>query len=364
MNYELKVMKRAFLIIISLMPMVWIGCKEEGRVDHINDSAPAPAQVTDVTMRSTPGGVILKYTLPDDQNLRYVKAEYEIRPGVVYDTKASSYMDSLMLEGFGDTRAYDVKLFSVGKNEKASEPLIVRVNPMTAPVHLVSKQLKEAFGGVSVTIQNPERASLAIVLMADTAHLGYQRLLYTFYTSAERMTFPYRGLESVQGEYSVYLRDRWGNLSDTLSSILTPRYEELISKNTWSMVHLDNDIDINMNNSNILWDDIDGSYDWTNNVRSSRGVLPVWFTFDLGMEILMSRGKLWMMNGHELVVGEAVKRFEVWGSLNPSQDGNWDDWIRLAETAVPDASTMDSPYSWLRGGIDFEVEDTESLLTD
>ena len=58
-----------------------VSCKEEGRLDHIDMSAPAPEQVYDVTVKPTPGGAILKYKMPKDENLLYVKAVYQIETG-------------------------------------------------------------------------------------------------------------------------------------------------------------------------------------------------------------------------------------------------------------------------------------------
>src|SRR5690606_9679873 len=162
---------RIIAISILLTSMLWISCKEEGRIDFIDDTAEAPGQVTNVTVENRPGGAVLKYTLPVDRNLLYVRAEYEISPGVIRETKSSYFKDSLVLEGFGTPDTYDVKLFSVGKNEKESAPYTVQINPTTAPVRLVTKKFRDTFGGVAIDFENPEKENLAIVLMTDTSNL-------------------------------------------------------------------------------------------------------------------------------------------------------------------------------------------------
>lgn len=78
--------------VIFLVSVIWTGCKEEGRIDFIDMSAPAPGQVKDVVVINRPGGAVLKYTLPEDRNLLYVRAEYEIKPGVIRETKSSFYL--------------------------------------------------------------------------------------------------------------------------------------------------------------------------------------------------------------------------------------------------------------------------------
>ena len=362
-------MRRIIYIFISLAAVLWVGCKEEGRIDHIDDSAPAPAQVSDVTVHNTPGGAILKYKAPMDKNLRYIRAEYEIQPGVLRETKSSYYMDSLVLEGFGDTRTYDVKLYSVGKNEKASEPLTVQVNPTTAPVHLASKQLREAFGGVSVRIENPEKANLAIVLMGDTAQTGYQSILQTFFTSSETANFAFRGLDTVPGNYSAYLRDRWNNLSDTIAATLTPWYEEYIPKNTWTELHLPTDTYEPYRNDQVYavskaWDDNTTAATGGCFISPEEAPIPQWQTWDLGVTIVLSRLKLWHCWNYVFQYCNQ-KKFELWGSINPNPDGSWDEsWIPLGAfeclkpSGLGDNITVED-IAFARDGFDFELENND-----
>ena len=348
------------LLLFLFLLLFFLGCKEEGRIDQIDNSASAPAQVTSVTVRNTAGGAVLKYTVPKDENLMYVRAEYEIQPGVVREAKSSFYKDSLVLEGFGDTRSYDVKLFSVGKNEKASEPHMVQVNPLTAPVKVATTRLKESFGGVSVSIENPHRVDLAIILMGDTAQRGYQSLLQTFYTSAERATFVFRGLDSVPGNFSTYLRDRWGNLSDTIGASLTPIYEEFIPRNTWTEVRLPTD----------AWEPIGGAWYWLYNIFTEDGFFansdsyaqPHWVTWDLGITVMLSRLKIWMVD--QEFTRSNIKKFELYGSMNPNPNGSWDEsWIPLGkfEIVKPSSGTSvtNEDIAFAKEGIDFEFENNE-----
>ena len=356
MNKQLNKLLTASLLFFSLF-----GCKEEGRLDHIDDSAPAPAQVTNVTVHNTSGGAVLKYTVPKDENLLYVLAKYEIQSGVIRENKSSYYKDSLVLEGFGDTRTYDVALYSVGKNEKASEPVPVQVNPTTAPIHMTTKSLRAGFGGVAVDVQNPGKADLAIVLMGDTAGIGYQAPLQTFYTSAERASFNYRGLDTVPCNFSVYLSDRWNNISDTEEATLTPMFEEFIPKNSWVALHLPNDTweqEFPTWDVPRMWDNEYGEWNGYNLQQITD--LPFWFTIDLGRTIVMSRLKLWQFTPDNYLWGNYVpKNFELWGSMNPSPDGNWDNWIPLGKFEMvkpsPGTAITAEDIAFAKQGVDFEL---------
>ena len=114
-------MKKAiFLGMLSLLS--WYGCKEEGRIDIINEDAPAPLPLTEVTVTPRHGGAVLRYQIPKDENLLCVKAVYEINPGQFNETKASIYLDSLVLKGFGSANTTPVKVYTVGRNGKLRLP--------------------------------------------------------------------------------------------------------------------------------------------------------------------------------------------------------------------------------------------------
>lgn len=350
------------------MTLLCNSCKEEGRIDFIDDSIPAPGKVTNVVVHNKPGGAVLKYTLPLDKNLLYVRAEYEIKPGVINETKSSFFKDSLVLEGFGIPTTYDVRLFSVGKNEKESEPLIVQINPTTAPVQLATKKFRDTFGGVAIDFENPEESSLAIVLMADTANLGYRSELITYYTSSPKGSFTYRGVEGldpVEQEFAVYLRDRWGNYSDTIIANVTPWFEEFIPKSTWTNYTLPNDIPpVNASYPiTRIWDenyDVDGFH------GIETQMLPSTLTWDLGKSVKLSRIKLWPRNhaddrwkrGHPKV-------FEIWGSNSPNPTGEMDDsWIPLGrfeslKPSGPGTQITQEDIAFAQEGIEFDFGITD-----
>ena len=323
-NMNLLKIKGLIMVFLSGLMVFFVGCSEEG--GGIDRGGTAPAQVTDINVYNTSGGAVLTYKLSDDKNLLYVQAEYEIRPGVKHETKASYFIDSLVLEGFGDTLTHNVKLFTVGRNEKTSEPLSVPVNPKTPPIHLATKNLRETFGGVAIDVENPERTNLAIVLMADTANVGYMSDLYTFYSSLPKATFNFRGLDSIPYSFAVYFRDRWKNLSDTLITTVKPLYEEEITKNTWREFPLPDDappLNTRYRVGNIWNEDLAGgnSIFFTENQP-----LPAMITWDFGKTVMPSRLKFWPRNHpDDLWKRGNLKVFELYGSMAPNADGSLDD---------------------------------------
>ncbi|WP_316836531.1 DUF5000 domain-containing lipoprotein [Pedobacter nutrimenti] len=324
-------MKRIYFIGGLLLAFFWYSCSKEGRLDFVDSNLPAPAQISGVKVDPTPGGAILTYKLPADQNLAYVKAVYEIQPGVFREAKSSRYTDTLRLVGFGDTLNHTVQLFSIGKNEKSSEPILVGVAPKTPPVRSVFKtaDFTATFGGVNVSFKNPDKADLAIVVMRDTTGNGKLVTVATFYTAAVSGNFAARGFESKPQKFALFIRDRWNNKSDTLVKSLTPKFEIEIPKSTWKPLVLPTDqtaiADPGYSIPN-LWN---GLADKRLYASSNASSLPQWITIDLGKKVLLSRFKQYMEQNFHCYIGSGLKTFELWGSNSPDPDGGWTQWTKL-----------------------------------
>jgi hypothetical protein len=321
-------------------------CKEESPLDLIDRSAPAPAPVDpdEVQVTPLPGGALLKYTLPDDPNLLYVKLEYEIRPGVKISAKTSYYSDTVRVQGFGEAGNYTVYLYSVGRNEKESAPTAKTIQTLTPPVVDVfaSLELIETFSGVKVFYTNPSEATLAIVLMADTVGNGVMELVETFYTKEPEGQVTCKGLPAVKATYSVYLRDRWDNKSATLTKELTPYFEQQIPK-PYAEHPLPSDVAVLPGNGNygpisMLWDDFWlPAWPLKGFTTFANAPFPQIFTVDLQCRAILSSFRLHHRAEYEYD-GDAVREFELYGSgeAAPADDLLSGDWIKLGRYRFPD----------------------------
>lgn len=326
-------MKKAiFLGMLSLLS--WYGCKEEGRIDIINEDAPAPLPLTEVTVTPRHGGAVLRYQIPKDENLLCVKAVYEINPGQFNETKASIYLDSLVLKGFGSTNTTPVKVYTVGRNGKESEPYIVDVTPLTPVVDVVSSsfEVKRAIGGVKIVYEkNDSKENLTYVLLTWSDRNHKWEEVRKFYSSLESGSFTQRGMEAVETNVGVYVTDRWGNASDTVETMVTPVFEEEIPK---PFAHKEVAGDDWTPGSNVmtidkLWD---GMYhDFSCIYATSKTTpLPQSFTIDLKHKVELTR-----VVEHQRIqyayLDTSVKEFELFGTCvdMPNGDTNHPDWIKL-----------------------------------
>ncbi|MDR1340214.1 MAG: DUF4959 domain-containing protein [Prevotellaceae bacterium] len=333
-------MKRKIFMFVMIAAMMYIsGCKEEGRLDHIDDSAPAPAPVTLEKVTNNPGGAVIKYSIPIDKNLLGVKVVYT-RNGEICESKASKYTDTLVVEGFGSTAPQEVLLYSVGVNEKLSEPVTVSINPLVPPVQTVTFDIEEGFGGVIVSLEeNHSNANLALVLLSDTLFTSGEKRqwiqMQTFHTESAARKFSRRGLAPKAMDFAVYVRDRWGNTSDTVYRTLTPLEEIKLPKTEFRNAALPTDWFSSAEGSNNyrmenLWNGVEA----TNSAiyaSAFSSPMPQWVTIDLGHRMSISRIQKWPRANYELYSGSGPRTFELWGSDNPNPDGSWESWHLLGE---------------------------------
>jgi hypothetical protein len=107
-------MKNYFLLLVVLS-FIAFGCSEEPVGQQPIDNV-APGAITDVKVDNIPGGAILTYKLPSDEDLLYVKAIYILKDGVKSESRASMYTDTLKVAGFGDMLPREVTLIAMNRH--------------------------------------------------------------------------------------------------------------------------------------------------------------------------------------------------------------------------------------------------------
>ena len=328
--------KYLILSLFSCM-MFFCSCSEESMEPVTSDST-IPGQVSNVRVDRLSGALKLTYDMPVGQNFSYVKAECLIN-GVVRQVKASSYVNSLTIEGFADTSMYTINLYSVNRSEKASEPVTIQAKPLSPSFRETFKniQLVSDWGGATAIFENPNEADLAItIIVVDST--GFWSQGETLYTKKQQGTFSLRGFKPEETRFGVYIRDRWNNTSDTLVKDLVPRFEKKLDITKFREVFLPTD-------QPAAWGWVMPNI-WDGNIQNhtnpdkggfhtnTNGEWPHWFTFDLGVEqgALLSRFKFWQRGSIYAFDNRNIKKFELWGSMNPNLDGSFDEsWTLLLE---------------------------------
>lgn len=322
-KFQLRLLTCAIALLWSMA-----GCKQSNLNIPVVTNSNAPGTVSNVKVQDLNGKAILTYTLPSNSDLSYVKAVYEISPGVTNQVVASRYTNTMTVDGFGDTLSHTVKLYAVNSSEVSSAAVEVTVKPMTPGYMLArdSLQISATFGGFTVSTKNPTMDNLAIVPLVDTTGNGQwvQTVgMDNVYSNDTSISAVIRNQPSIARKYAFTIRDRWMHYSDTLFVSLTPWFEEMLDKSKWSTFVLPHDATV-LNNGGYTWPYYmwDGNYHpgWPKTYFTvESATVPQMVTIDLGAEHNFSRFQMnpYLEVGNYYYVRGNVKDFELWGSNNP-----------------------------------------------
>jgi len=323
---------KASIFILIVVGLAVGSCKEESFSGGQPKDSTRPGEVTSIEVTNVPGGAVLKYKLPPDEDLLYVKAQYALREGVNSEVRASLYNDTLLIQGFGDTAERRVKVIAVDRSGNESAPAEASINPLEAPVTTIGKTLNVMadFGGVHAYWQNPDKAEISVVILREDQNQEYV-VLETYYSSMKTGEGATRGLDTIPLKIKAYVQDRWENKSEIKDYTITPIYETKLDRSKFRPVKLPGDAGdcCGWVISN-MWDD-----QWNGgNGYSSPGGTGQWphaVTMDLGITAQISRIRLFQRSEPYVFAEGNPRKFEVWGAQTLDPSGSWDSWTKLMD---------------------------------
>jgi len=304
-----------FLFIFSIVLLA--SCKED-YIGQFPVDGTAPQQVSDVQVENLPGTVRIKYQLPDESDLLYVKAVYTSSLGVKKELRASVFSNSIEIPGFGRSKKDVIQLISVDRSQNESPAVLVDIEPLDSPIYSISDSMdvSNAFGGIKFKWKNPMKVQVITAVYQEIN--GQRILLNNFYSTAPVFSQAIRGLDSVNYNIAVVVKDIYGNVSDTLRKTQKPLFEVKLpaladfkelplalayKKSTWTGAWT------------TLWDGAKGST--TTDVSSyyldiANPPMP-YFTFDMGKSYILSRVKIWQRLRYVYALHNP-RYFEIWGT--------------------------------------------------
>lgn len=300
---------------ILLGALMFMRCSEDKHRPHGADSTP-PGKVTVTRTENISGGAVIWFAAPSDADLLYVKAVFTDNRNITREVKVSGVIDSLIVDGFGKTGTYKVDLFAVDRGENISEGVSVDISPLTPPIQLIYPTLsaESDYGGVKVTYENTERAEISLnIAVYDEVQKDFA-YRESFFTSQATGSYSFRGYNSVMTTFGIYVEDRWGNLSDTLEFEGIPIPDEYLDKGNFRVFKITGDTDFSQHSFSVtaIWDEVWNSQ-W-NGGHTGAYPLPHYLTIDLGVNVKLSRFKLYQRTGSEIYKHGNPKHFKVYGS--------------------------------------------------
>lgn len=321
-----------FLIFLFITGCIFSCKNEELNHQPLFGDKTKPSPVTNIKITNVPGGAIITYDVHADPSILYVQADYSVNDKVNRQAKSSYYSDTLAVGGFAKAGPYKVILHSISRSEVKSDPIEITVNPLTPSYLTVGESLKllADFGGVNVSYLNPTESELGIVTIIDS--LDSFEYMDTKYTKETEGNFSVRGLPTKERTFGAYVRDRWGNKSDTVYAKLAPLREVELDRSKISGLYLPGDMTGCCGSNLSVPLTNNGAGDWClYGITLPDTKYPTRITYDLGRTVKMSRFKLWFrVNGIAEFANGTPKTFKLYGSNNPNPDGTLDaTWTQL-----------------------------------
>lgn len=360
----MKSIIRNTLILLTITCLFFLGgCKEDVLGPLYYGQKPDP--VKDYSIESLAGGARISFKMPSSHDLMYVKAVYKIASGLQREAKSSLYKNYLIVDGFEKAGEYEVMLYAVAKGEVESDPTPLKINTLTPPYLETFNNIKlqETFGGVNITYKNENEADLVYQLLEKGENNKWVEK-YTHYSNFKEGDFSVRGYDTLNLDFGIFVKDRWGNMSDTLFRTCKPLFETLIDKKKFKDLALPGDMNIPHSNYpqwvlSRIWDDktIGGECFFHTNGNIP---MPSHFSIDLGAKIKISRLKYWQRPS-DVFMNQNVRKFELWGSNNPHPDGSWDSWTKIGDfesikpSGRPDGEVTTEDKEYAAKGEDFDM---------
>jgi hypothetical protein len=349
---KIKIMKSKkiinYLLLFTLVSALF-SCKEEELGGPTEHDGTAPQMVSNVSVENLSGKARITYKLPNDKNLLYIKAVFKLANGTNFEAKSSFYKDTVVVEGFADTLEHQVSLYSVSRSEVLSQPTMVKVKPLEAPFRKVFKSIQviNAFGGYNLAATNPTRDNISIMVMKKNVFKQFEVDNFrSIFTRTDAILSKIRGLDTAEQELAIFVKDKWGNSSDTLYKTINPIFEAKLGPTLFRALVLPGDAPQVTNGAALVyaWD---GRLGWpytsfTHQINGGSG--PHMISFDTGVSAKLSR--VWIRpfpEGTRYYYLSTMKRFEIYGSSSPNLNGALDSsWILLGSYEVKKPSGL--PY--------------------
>lgn len=348
-------------------------CSEDFIGQYATDGvAPSSISADKVNVVPMPGGAKIAFQLPDEPDLSYVKGVFKVK-GVEHIVRTSIYTDTLKVEGLGSTEPLKMQLYVVDHSENVSAPCEVEFTPGTPIIELIlnSLKLQADFGGVNVKWKNVLKTEVGITIMA-TNDDGEMEEGETYFNQLGEGSYSFRGYDDTPRTFSVYVTDKWGNVSERTEGVeLTPIYEALLDRTKFKRGNLTAD-NYTEYGSKYSWEKMFDNNTTTFWESAQTVTAPFYFTIDLGSVCKLSRFKMYPRPTTYVYKHGNVKLFEVWGTAvdkkNEVHDlaywGNdWKndpDWELLGDYKVykpsGDNSTITSEdQDYAKQGFEFDV---------
>ena len=345
------------LLSIAVIAVFLFSCSEEPIGQYpVDGSAPKPVSSPVVT--NFPGGARIEYQLPDESDLLYVKVNYPLPSGEMAEVRTSVFANQVELKGFARSKRMTVQLYCVDRSRNVSTPVDVEIEPLDSPIYDIFQSISTivGFGGFKLEWDNPLSEDIAVEVLKLNEESVYKPVETLYSNERLARNKSVRGQEAARTEFAIYVRDMFGNTSDTLKTTMTPWFEQALDKKLWVGMPKSAKFAVHSYGSQsmtVMWD---GIYNLDNNVyylTENAARDEPYFAIDFGKVSKLSRFRYWSRYDYIFKL-HSPKTIAIFGTNSSAVAANAEsddsEWTLLGEFE----STRPSG---LPGGADATAED-------
>ena len=369
-------MKNTIFCLLISMTLLIISCEEDDNRGQFSVDSIPPNKVTDISVQNEKGQSILTYTNPTNDDLLYVEAKYTNSLGNETVVRSSSYTNTMKLNGFLRSTKVPVKVYAVDKSLNLSEVTQVEIEPLDNTMFDVFESItyQPTFGGITFTWENLAEQDLVLEFLTFNQETNTYSDYENVYSKAPSLKTTIRGLESIEANFGVVVRDGFKQRTDTLKFTTTPFFEEEIDPALFRELPHHPDFSFGFTSGfRALFNGNTGKESYTVHgknisLHGNDGDKIPFFTMNLGEEIKLSRFKMWTRNDfiythshprHILLVGTNDPLI----ANNATSDTGWEtigEWIDEKPSGGSEGDVeTDEDLVYFNSGMDFNVDPTK-----
>lgn len=362
-------------------------CEDSAKGDVV-----PPGQVKNIVFTPQFGGGYFTYTIPEDEDFLYTRAEYTIDTNQKISKSSSIYSDTLFIEGFGQEKQYEVKIFSVDRNSNESKPIVMNVTPLapTTSAVLETVVVQPGFSSIVLDWTNNLRQNITVFVEIE---VGDTKATKIYASNLIKDRFTIENLKGTPHSVKVFIKDTYQNQTEIQDfGQITPLTDGAVSKKQWAFLRdnllYGNKWDYNsstdpfqqkpfadyqstyrsdsLKNAKMthyegriekFWDN---EYDYQpklnlNYFHTGNQTYPFSYFIDMGREIKGSRFKIWQRDAWGMLyTGENVEIWEIWISDdNDATDGVFDGWEYVGRYKIVQPSSIIEARNEARDGHEY-----------
>lgn len=294
-------MNKNIILGLAITVVCIASCKESARYVARSDDKTPPAAPIFIDSRPLPGGAVVYYLPPDDEDLLEVDATFVNSAGKRLTWSASYFVDSIKVFGFGEEGKHDIELIAMDRAGNKSSSVHATVTCSQPNYVSVAKTVSATPSFGSIILKWEDLSEENVYVYANLKYSAGGRdhdytTVFSTISSESRSIDSLRVGNNVPIDVLVTVGDKYSNTTEALHGSFNLPTDVMIDKSGWSLPPYGTEIGgalqaFGSYDQGIMEAVIDGQTeaDGTINFYKTNAANPWNIIIDLGAEYRLSR---------------------------------------------------------------------------